>query len=481
MCSMLASLDSSAAVPMATRWPCFNPHERLVRGGIIARIALLALALSLAAPPSAAAAAQAGTGVAWQDIVEVAQGGGEKGPWQQNDSRYSYVDDATVSLDAQGGAAVAWVDQASKDVFLRRITAGGADAGAQRSAPVNVSRSASTFSWLPRIERAPDAPHRLYVLWQEIIFSGGSHGGDMLIARSEDNGASFSAPLNVSASVGGDGKGRINSKVWHNGSQDLAAGPGGLLYLAWTEYDGMLWFSRSSDGGRSFSRPQRIAGGGQAHPARAPSLALAEDGMLFLAWTTGEDDGADIQVAKSVDGGASFGMPVAVAPTDRYADAPKLAAGPCGVLHLAYAQSEAGPFARHAIRYTRSGDGGRSFDAPIEVAAPAPGGRESLHFPSLAIDGRGRVMIVYERFPDVRRDPRGLGFVMSQDGGRSFSAPAAVPHSADAKGGTNGSHQGRLMEKLALDRDGRIAIANTSLLQGRQSRAWLIRGRLEKD
>lgn len=432
--------------------------------------------LALAAPPSAAAE------VIWQDIVEVAEGAGEKGPWQQNDSRYHYVDDATVSLDPQGNAAVAWVDQASKDVFFRRIPAGsakpGPDANPDANGPVNVSRSASTFSWLPRIERAPDVPRRIYVLWQEIIFSGGSHGGDILIARSDDNGSSFSAPLNVSESIGGDGKGRINAKVWHNGSQDLIAGPGGLLYLAWTEYDGMLWFSRSEDGGRSFTRPQRIAGGGQARPVRAPSLALAEDGAIYLAWTTGEDDGADIHVAASVDGGASFGLPVIVAPTDRYADAPKLAAGPGGVLHLAYAQSEGGPFAKYSIRYTRSSDGARSFSPPMEIAAPAPRARDSLHFPSLAVDALGHVMVVYEQFPDYRGGPRGLGFAVSSDGGRSFAAPMSVPHSADPRGGTNGSHQGRLMEKLALSRDGRIAIANTSLLQGRQSRAWLMRGQL---
>ena len=61
---------------------------------------------------------------------------------------------------------------------------------------------------------------------QEIIFSGGSHG-DMLFARSDDNDATFSEPLNLSRSMGGDGKGRINVKVWHNGSPDLVSGPDG--------------------------------------------------------------------------------------------------------------------------------------------------------------------------------------------------------------------------------------------------------------
>jgi hypothetical protein len=31
--------------------------------------------------------------IKWQGISEIAEGRGEKGPWQQNESRYDYVDD----------------------------------------------------------------------------------------------------------------------------------------------------------------------------------------------------------------------------------------------------------------------------------------------------------------------------------------------------------------------------------------------------
>ena len=86
-------------------------------------------------------------------------------------------------------AALAWVDQGRKDVFFQRVDEGPA---------VNVSRSPETFSWLPRVALAPGNPRNIVILWQEIIFSGGSHGGEMLFARSEDAGASFSAPLNLS-------------------------------------------------------------------------------------------------------------------------------------------------------------------------------------------------------------------------------------------------------------------------------------------
>ena len=43
------------------------------------------------------------------------------------------------------------------------------------------------FSWLPRMRSRP-AIERSVVLWQEIIFSGGSHGGEILFARSNDGG-----------------------------------------------------------------------------------------------------------------------------------------------------------------------------------------------------------------------------------------------------------------------------------------------------
>lgn len=414
--------------------------------------------------------------IAWHDPVEIARGPGEKGPWEQNDSRYCYVDDPAVAIDRDGGVAVAWVDQARKDIFFQRLSPQGQ---AQSPQALNVSRNDSTFSWLPRLIRAADAPEKIYILWQEIIFSGGSHGGDILFARSDDNGRSFSQPINLSRSRGGDGKGRINDTVWHNGSLDLAVGPDGDLYAAWTEYEGALWFSRSEDGGKRFSPPQRLVGGEGDKPARAPSLAVGKDQRVYLAWTTGEDEGADIHVAVSSDRGKTFGRPILVAPNDRYADAPKLAAGPDGVLHLVYAQSDGGPFARFRIHYARSTDGGRTFEPPRAVSIPLPASADSAHYPHLAVDAAGRVVVAYELYPDHRREPLGLGISMSVDGGRSFSEPEEVPHSADPAGGTNGSHQGRLMEKLAVNDDGGVAIANSSMVQGRQSRVWLIRGEMK--
>lgn len=413
--------------------------------------------------------------VRWDGVTEVAAGRGEKGPWQQNTSRYDYVDDPTVAIDAAGAIALAWVDQKSKDVFFQKFSKNGARQGAT----VNVSRTPATFSWLPRIVTMPDDPKKIYLLWQEIIFSGGSHGGDILFARSEDGGASFSAPVNLSNSPGGDGKGRIYRNTWSNGSLDLAIGANGALYAAWTEYDGMLWFARSTDGGNTFSRPQKLAGDAQ-HPARGPSLAIGPNQAVYLAWTVGEDPAADIRVAQSGDGGATFGPPHIVGAGTGYADAPKLAVDTGGALHLVYAESSAGPFGRYHIhiRYAQSTAGAGKFDAPRAISVSTPDAMAGAGYPALSVDAQGRLCVIWEVFPDSAPGPQGLAITFSRDGGHSFTPPMLVPGSSNPAAGTNGSHQGLLMKKLAVNRAGRIAIVNSSLKLNDRSRVWLMRGHL---
>jgi hypothetical protein len=324
---------------------------------------------------------------------------------------------------------------------------------------------------------APRDTSKISLLWQEIIFSGGSHGGDILFARSTDGGASFSTPINLSNSRGGDGKGRLDRDTWSNGSLDLAMAPDGALLAAWTEYDGMLWLARSTDGGASFSRPMHVAGDGK-RPARAPSLATGPGQRVYLAWTVGEDRGADISVAQSDDGGLSFGRPHVVGAGPGHADAPRLAAGRTGMLHLVYAESEDGPSGRYHVRYAQSVGGAGRFGIPQLISQPQGHGGNGAAYPTMALDGQGTLYVAWELFPGAATRPLGLEFTVSRDNGRSFSPPQLVPGSQDGAGATNGSHQGLLGKKLAVNDEGRIAVVNSSMKPGERSRVWLIRGRM---
>jgi hypothetical protein len=414
--------------------------------------------------------------VHWYPATEVANGAGVRGPWRQNESGYDFVDDPSAALFEDGSLLIAWVDQARKAVLVQRRGPDGAPTGA----PVDVDRQPRTFSWIPRIVVAPDAPQQVLVLWQEIIFSGGSHGGEMMFARSGDGGRSFSQPLNLSRSRGGDGKGRIDPGYWHNGSYDLVAGPDGRVHVAWTEYDGPLWSSSSTDGGRSFSQPRRVAGGPGEAPARAPSLALGRGQAIYLAWTQGDDPGADIRVAHSQDGGKTFAPAQVVRPSRAYSDAPRIAVDAGGVVHLAYAESEGAPHARQRILYTRSIDGARSFQ-PVRVLTPDwPRPYVSAGYPSLAVDRHGGVYVLWEWMDDLRQRPRALGMAVSVNGGDTFGQPAEVPHSRDPGGGYNGSSQGLLLQKLVVNARGDLAVVNSSLREGSHSRVWLMRGRRQR-
>lgn len=431
---------------------------------------LLAFALIV----SLALGQAASSWLTWDQKIAVASGGASKGPWRMNRSKFLYVDDPTVAINNQGITGVAWADQSRFDIYFQIYEANG-----QRrfDVPVNVSASPRTFSWLPRMVIGAGDARDVYILWQEIVFSGGSHGGEVFFARSTDGGKSFSNPSNLSNSRAGDGKGRLTRRHWDNGSLDLAAGPKGHLYAAWTEYDGRLWFSRSTNGGNSFSVPARVAGGPGASPARGPSLAVAAKGTVYLAWTVGETTAADIHVATSRDAGRSFGAPRLVFKSGGHSDAPKIAVDSKETIHLVYAESPAGRFGRYHIRYARSKDGARTFEPPQKISSPQSETSESVGFPSLSLDGENNVYVLWEIFPDGRSHPRGLGLTTSRDRGQTFLAPLVIPGSADPDLGFSGSQQGLLMRKLAVSKTAAIAIVNSTFKRNENSHIWLFRGK----
>ena len=446
-------------------------------GPLAAAAVIVAASCDSGAEPSAPASraspsAEAEAPVRWSGPRLLRKGPAHKGPWRMNESRFRYVDDPAVAPAGESAAAVAWVDNERKNVFFQRY---GPEGAALLERPTNVSRSPEIFSWLPRVRIAGKDGQRVYALWQEIVFSGGTHGGEAFFARSTDGGRSFSEPRNLSRTPAGDGKGRLTDELWHNGSLDLAVAAD-AVYAVWSSYEGRLWFRRSTDGGRSFEAKKRLSRPA-GEPARGPSMAVGPSGTLHVAWAVGDSESAALRYARSTDRGRSFAAPERVPEARRagHADAPALCATRSGGLHLAYAFSPAGMLESYHVRHAYRPAEAKHFrdDARVSESARA-------RFPRLGVTREGAVLIVWERYPDPAPRPRGLGYAVRRGDGERFSAPAVIAGTADPDLGRNGSLQGLFMQKLAVRADGGVLLANSRFRPGAASRIRLYRARLDR-
>jgi hypothetical protein len=170
---------------------------------------------------------------------------------------------------------------------------------------------------------------RAYSAWTEFI-SGSANDADIMITRSTDGGATWSAQTNISNGVAAGS---------HNQGVNLQTGPNGEVNAAWAIYDAFpadetaIGFNRSTDGGVTWTGESRIISnirGIRNTPLpnttirrnSFPSMAVdvsggPRNGSIYIVWTNvgvpGVNTGdADIYLIGSTDQGATWSTPVRV-------------------------------------------------------------------------------------------------------------------------------------------------------------------------
>jgi hypothetical protein len=236
----------------------------------------------------------------------------------------------------------------------------------------------------------------------------------VVVNRSSDGGRTWSAPVTVSADRRGNDK------------ETLTAHPRrpGVAYIVWTKAATGAMFSRTTDGGATWSPVRAVPNGRTLIDVR---LTVLRDDTLVLT-AISEGFRRDVVALRSRDDGATWSAPARVARTDRRepgdADDPRrwlrtsllhspaLAAD--GRLHVAF---PVGVGSRGGVYLTSSADGS-TWSAARRVV------RGAAVIPVLAAHADGRLALSWYDVSRNRRGARGLPTrfttAISVDGGRRW-------------------------------------------------------------
>ncbi len=216
---------------------------------------------------------------------------------------------------------------------------------------------------------------------------------ELRFSRSGDGGATWSGPLWSRKPEQGMSADMIN----------LATGPTGQVYLAWRERDAgksdtRILVTRSLDGGRHWDgAPRKLAAGDHLGD---PHLQVGPDGVLSVAWLGGDESSRVLEVATSQDSGGTFApepaqIQPALSTSSRGITNPRLAADDKGRLYAVWEEATA-LITDAGIYLSRSEDHGRTWSEPILVSRPGADSR-GAYAPRVAAASDGQVYLVWEQ------------------------------------------------------------------------------------
>ncbi len=216
---------------------------------------------------------------------------------------------------------------------------------------------------------------------------------------------------------------RVSDAARHSLAPDVTVDSRGNVAIIWLDKEPATATAPASDAGMEHAGMQHGAGA-------APDRHLSSMDLYF---------------ARSTDGGRRFSKPLRVnrEPGQVWGFAvskPKIAIAPTGTIHIAYPANAVSSVPGKSVLvmyYTRSNDGGKSFEQPrllhqipaLDQSAFMDGGFTTAHaFGSIGVAPDGSVHAIWVDTRDWDRE-RGAGsayYARSTDDGRTFTAEAAA-------------------------------------------------------
>jgi hypothetical protein len=304
--------------------------------------------------------------------------------------------DPTVAFDDDGNVYVGYGARVNnggtqRTVVVCRSTDGGASYPqcTSISTTPDIGTLPGNDKW--HLATGPDpadpTQQNVYIAWTQNITEASGTDQRIVVSRSIDGGATFSAPIIINdPSIAG-------TKA-NNLFADPAVGPNGELYVAWHDISaGQVWIDSSADGGLTFGTDVLVTNSSAGFKTSIPAQP---------------DRG--VGVMPTID-------------TDR-------SGGPYdGNIYLAYSDLGAGGANDFDVLVMSSSDGGLTWSAPVVVHDD--GGTNSQFLPWVDVDQQtGRVVAVwYDARNDVNNKQVEVFLAASNDGGASWKPNVLVSDS----------------------------------------------------
>jgi hypothetical protein len=244
----------------------------------------------------------------------------------------------------------------------------------------------------------------VYVLWQDSV-SGRNY--DIFIKKSDDNGTTFGAPVNISNNPGFSEHPQLS--VFGNN-----------VYATWpdnTPGNREVLFSRSTDGGTTFGEAQNLSN----NPSNSHNAEMAAFGdNVYVVWADQDnEENNSILLTASSDGGATFGRTANISSQANFGSFPKVAAYGSNVY---VTWNVLGSEADDGLYFAKSTDGGSTFGDVIKLDSNASGESQvAVHNSTVYVISGGLDLF----------EVNGLFLLKSTDEGETFADPVIID--ADGK------------------------------------------------
>ena len=296
---------------------------------------------------------------------------------------------------------IVWNDNSTGKygILLAKSTDGGMTFGT----PVDISRNIGSSSSPQFAVSGND----VYVAWQ--AKTTGKY--QIIFAKSTDGGATFSTPANISNNSG-------------DSSYPKIIASGNNIYVTWsftvTNKDYDVLFTKSTDGGATFSTPANISN--NSGDSGLPQMVVSGNNV-YVTWENNGLGNFEVFVAKSTDNGDTFTFPVNVSNDDAPSGAPQITASGKNV-YVSWMDKTSG---NYDVFVAKSSNAGSTFGTPINVSKTT----KDSGYQQMTSSGNNIYVVWTETISDKNYD---VFFAKSTDGGSNFDTPVNISNNVGPSG-----------------------------------------------